>query len=1055
MKKLLALVLALILMFSTVTLASAAEGPSAPTGYSNVLNFDVTTTGWNNFKKVYCHIWVHNGESFYAWQSKAEQCTDADGDGVWTYDLDAKGVVLEDGELYVVVFSNENGMQTYNLLFDTSVIGDTAYCDGTYYENPEDSSKIAQAAFWRNQNRAEFGPEKCVTSIGNVVGTCVPFTTTRYAMFVDFLVNKLINARTYSGKSDQQLLDDTAAQLGLDDGDIEEAIRDAGVSVNWRSNGSDGGYDRPDYPDYPEYPEYPEYPDYDMPYYPMTGGNVLHFDTKSAGWNNFKKVYCHIWAHDGSGDWPAWQSKKEACTDEDGDGVWTYDLDAKGLSLDYGELYCVIFSNEYQLQTYQLLFDKTVLGDTACCDGTLYESPYDSSKTLQAAFWCNQNASRFGPEMGITYTGNVVGTCVPFTMTSYDLFVDFLESNLENARYYSGKSDQRLIDDLAFDLSLSDTQVQKAIKEAGVRVNWSAGSDTTYSDFDYVILDDGTVEIVGYYGYSYNLNIPSTINGRKVTRIGNSAFEYDSYLRSVTIPSTVTYIDSYAFFECYNLGTINIPSSVKDIGVGAFSYTQWLENQPDGPVYINNLLYYCNGYMNETPALVIKNGTTKICNSAFEFCYGLTSVTIPNTVTEIEAWAFYESGLTSVNIPSSVKKIGRGAFHYTPWYENQSDGVVYVGDFLYTYKGDMEDTTQIVIKDGTTVICEDAFEYYDGLTSVTIPNTVTTIGDYAFNDCYNLKEVTIPASVKSIGEYAFGYYYYDYEGDVWDSESYPTVEGFKIRGYNNTEAQRYAKDNGFEFVSLGNAPKVDMPFIKSAEVTNSGIKVTWDKVAGGEKYSYRVFIKNGSSWKGLATVSGTTDNYMDKTATVNNTYTYTVRCVDANGEFVSDYDREGFTIRFLEMPQITSFENVSGATIINWSKIEGAQKYRLYVKKDGSWTKLADVEGTSFVHTDLKDSTEYTYTIRCVTEDSKTLESRYNSTGYTNLYVNTKPELGDVDGDGDITVVDATLIQRYVAKSEEFTQSQLKEADVDKDSGVSVIDATLIQRYVAKIIYKF
>ncbi len=261
-KKIMSLMLAVVMLMSVAVIAAsaaqveiadnsadaiaevAADGAAdtgadagAETGAGNVFKFDAASAGWNNFKKVFCHIWVYNGDSFYAWQAKKEACTD-NGDGTWTYDLDAKGVALADGELYGIIFSNENGMQTYNLLAGTPCIGDTAYCDGTTYENPEDSSKTAQAAFWKGQDPTVYGPEKCVTSIGNIVGTCVPSVTSPQAMFEDFLANKLTNAQTYSGKDDQTLLDDTAKALDLKQENVSEAIKVTGVTVNWSADKS-------------------------------------------------------------------------------------------------------------------------------------------------------------------------------------------------------------------------------------------------------------------------------------------------------------------------------------------------------------------------------------------------------------------------------------------------------------------------------------------------------------------------------------------------------------------------------------------------------------------------------------------------------------------------------------------------------------------------------------------------------------------------------------------------------------------------------------------------
>lgn len=217
---------------------TGAEG-AADTGAKNVLIFDTTNAGWNNYKKIFCHIWVYGGDAFYAWQAKKEACTD-NGDGTWTYDLDAKAVTLEAGTLYACIFSNENGMQTHNLLFDSTVVGDTAYCKdpNLKYENMEDSTKESVAAFWKGQDETKFGPEKGITSIGNVVGTCVPYTTSSQAMFEAFLTDTLANARTYSGKDDQTLLDDTAAALDLKQDNVKTAISTTGVEVDWSADKS-------------------------------------------------------------------------------------------------------------------------------------------------------------------------------------------------------------------------------------------------------------------------------------------------------------------------------------------------------------------------------------------------------------------------------------------------------------------------------------------------------------------------------------------------------------------------------------------------------------------------------------------------------------------------------------------------------------------------------------------------------------------------------------------------------------------------------------------------
>ena len=242
-KKIMSLVLAVVVIMSVAMVAaSAAEAEAdtaadagAETAVSNRLYFEPETAGWKNFKKVFCHIWVYGGEDLFQWQAKAEACVNKD--GKWYYDLDAKKVKLEPGVLYCCIFSNENGMQTYDLLFDSTVLGDSAYCDNTQYENPADSEKKATAAFWRNQNKSKFGPVMCITSIGNLVGTCMPRTTNNVEMFEGFINGTAFtSAQTFSGKDDQAIIDDIAKALGLGKKNVEKSVKaaiDAGKTIKW------------------------------------------------------------------------------------------------------------------------------------------------------------------------------------------------------------------------------------------------------------------------------------------------------------------------------------------------------------------------------------------------------------------------------------------------------------------------------------------------------------------------------------------------------------------------------------------------------------------------------------------------------------------------------------------------------------------------------------------------------------------------------------------------------------------------------------------------------
>ena len=238
--------------------------------------------------------------------------------------------------------------------------------------------------------------------------------------------------------------------------------------------------------------------------------------------------------------------------------------------------------------------------------------------------------------------------------------------------------------------------------------------------YNIISTEDKTVEVTyrGSYSayddeYSGNVVIPSSViyngNTYSVTSIGSSAFDGCSGLTSITIPNSVTSIGWSAFRDCYGLTSITIPNSVTSIGSGAF----W-------------------------------------------DCDGLTSITIPNSVTSIGSSAFSGcTGLTSITIPNSVTSIGNNAFDATSWYNNQEDGLLYINNILYEYKGTMPAGTSIKVKEGTTSIVSDAFYLCSGLTSITIPNSVTSIGRGAFAFCDGLTSITIPEGVTSIGNSAF------------------------------------------------------------------------------------------------------------------------------------------------------------------------------------------------------------------------------------------------------------------------------------------------------------
>ena len=321
----------------------------------------------------------------------------------------------------------------------------------------------------------------------------------------------------------------------------------------------------------------------------------------------------------------------------------------------------------------------------------------------------------------------------------------------------------------------------------------------TKGDFTYV-LNGKNAQIVWYNGKSSTVKIPAEIDGNKVVKIGIDAtdeyiddFDYsehygfagNKYIKSVTVPNTVTRIATASFADCPNLKNVSIGKGVKCI----------------------SLLLFDN-------------------------CKELKSISLPSSITEIDELAFRNSGLKTISIGKNVKYISRAAFENSKLTKitvssknkkySSASGVLYNKNktnlhiypncrkgtkftipktvkqvMPYAFTGN-KTLNKVVFSKSINKIGSNSFEKRKKLKKVVFKSKKKIkIAPRAFMNCKALKSVTVPKNVIKIATKAFGFYSYtDKNGDYKEAK----IEGFTIKGKKGSTAYKYAKKYKFKFV---------------------------------------------------------------------------------------------------------------------------------------------------------------------------------------------------------------------------------------------------------------
>ena len=535
--------------------------------------------------------------------------------------------------------------------------------------------------------------------------------------------------------------------------------------------------------------------------------------------------------------------------------------------------------------------------------------------------------------------------------------------------------------------------------------------------------------------------ITNVVIPNSVISIGNSAFFDCSNLKNISIPNSVISIGDSAFYHCYNLKNISIPNSVVNIGAGAFSGCSNLEE------------------------VEIPDGIKFIKDSTFAFCENLTTIIIPQSVKEIGNLAFYrdssnylsnvlfkgsKSQWDSIHISGGYTDFFDSVIHYdVKFVEKKAPTCVEKGYDLYSCS-ECSDGVKINCTDplGHNVvsgICERCGKPEDDCFESAHPYNNNSDESWTIYK-KNATRIAVVFSNSTETEANYDYIYlYDKNGEEIGKYSGTELADKKITVLGDTVKIRLVSDGldtlyGFSLSNI--VPYYDECLHSSTRFENEKSPTCVEEGYTGDLIcnNCEAFLKKGE-----------------------------VIPATGNHEYIDGVCKICGAISLENFPSISGNETqnviIEDTDVSKYFKFTPSQSGSLTFYSTGScdpFGRLLDSNMTELAYNDDNGEDRnfrISYNVNARETYVLQIGAFISSDEAFNVTFNFEPNketlLGDVNGDGEITVVDATILQKYIVGQTTLDDETLNVADVNKDGAVTVVDATLIQKFVVKMITEF
>lgn len=448
-----------------------------------------------------------------------------------------------------------------------------------------------------------------------------------------------------------------------------------------------------------------------------------------------------------------------------------------------------------------------------------------------------------------------------------------------------------------------------------------------------------------------------------------------------------------------NLTKVIIEKGVTTVGLCAFLGSKQLKSItiPDSVTSIGSYSFYnCQNLTN----VVIPDSITSIGGNAFENCYCLTTINLPNGLENIYIEAFHNcTGLTNITIPENVALIAPGAFQGCTSLSN----ITFPDTLTNVYSSAFDNTAWYNKQpDGLVYIGKVAYKYKGTMpdnTSIAIQDGTKAILGDTFSGCSELTNVFIPVSVEMIGRGAF-------DETAWFNNQ---PDGLVYAGKVAYQYKGMMPDNTVFELASGTKSISDSAF-RDCSGLNS-ISIPESVISIGRQTFYNCTNLSSITIDKKNPIYDSRNNCNAIIKSANNELIqgcYTTVIPDS----VTSIGAEAFS----NCTRLTDITIPDSVTSIGNFAFSGCENLTIYAPKGSYAETYAKENGFAFVAID--DTPSVT--------------------------------IGDIDGDGNITISDATAIQRYLAEMITLSPDQLIAADTDGNGEVTINDATQLQKYLAE-----